>query len=61
MDARIIDVTPPGGPKSLRIWQIETKPHPGGPWHQDRDGEHASADYDKLRRMIDANGWRFVD
>lgn len=51
MHARIVDVTPAGGPEDLTIWQLETRPDANCPWHRDYSGAHTSQDYEALARI----------
>jgi hypothetical protein len=60
MDARIIDITPRGGPAGVIIWQIETRPNASTPWHREHTGPHTSPDASKLRDLVASEGWNLV-
>lgn len=59
MDARIIEITPPGGPLGIRIWQLQVL-HTGGPPHQSREGDHTSTQPEVLRMVAASQGLRLI-
>jgi len=50
-EVRIIDVTPPGGPDGVVIWQLETRPSADAPWHRDHTGRHTATDRSQLEQI----------
>ncbi len=59
MDARIIDITPSGGPDDVEIWQIEI--FNGGRWHRSTEGDHSNTDPSVLREVAKRDGLLITD
>ena len=59
MDARIIDITPPGGPVGVVIWQLQTL-HDGMP-HNSSEGSHTSTNPSQLRELAQSEGLNITE